>query len=114
MTRPHSPTDPAFGQTKSPAPPGHLEVELRITESPASGWSRLWAWLLAPAEKDSADEGADKLASTRPEERRRVLRDLETRVQVDRELVSVSVGLLPVLVDSANSTRLLRCTTSWP
>ena len=57
---------------------------------------------------------SDKLASTSPEERQRVLRDLETRVQVDRELVSVSVGLPPVQLDSYNSTRLLRCTTSWP
>jgi hypothetical protein len=49
-----------------------------------------------------------------PEERQWALRALESRVQVGRELVSVSVGLPPVLVDSVNSTRLLRCTTSWP
>ena len=55
-----------------------------------------------------------KLVSTSQEERQRVLRDLETRIQVGRELLSVSVGLPPVLVDSVNSTRLLRCTTSWP
>ena len=55
---------------------------------------------------------AGKLASTSPEERQRVLMDLETRVQVGQELVSVSVGLPSLLVDSVNSTRLLRCTTS--
>jgi len=48
---------------------------------------------------------SDKLASTSPEERQRVLRDLETRVQMNRELVSVSVGLPPMLVDSYNNTR---------
>lgn len=48
---------------------------------------------------------SDKLASTSPEERQRVLRDLETRGQVGSERVSVSVGLPPVLVESVNSTR---------
>ena len=60
------------------------------------------------------DRIADKLASASPEERQWVLKMLETRVQVGRELVSVSVGLPPVLLDSVSSTRLLRCTTSWP
>ena len=58
------------------------------------------------------DRIADKLASTSPEERQWVLKMLEARVQVGRERVSVSFGFPPVLVDSVNSTRLLRCTTS--
>ena len=57
---------------------------------------------------------SDKLTSASPEERQWVLKMLETRVQVGRERVLVSVGLPPVLVDCVNSTRLLRCTTSWP
>ena len=59
MTHCHCPTVPPLGQSITPdASLGHLEVELRITESPAPGWSRLWAWLLAPSEQDSADGGA--------------------------------------------------------
>jgi site-specific DNA recombinase len=60
------------------------------------------------------DQIADKLTGASPEERQWVLKMLETRVQVGRERVCVSVGLPPVLVDSVNSTRLLRWTTSWP
>ena len=59
MTHCHCPTDQPTGQSTPDASPGRLEVELKITESPAPGWSRLWAWLLAPAEKDTADEGDD-------------------------------------------------------
>ena len=59
MTHCHSPTDPHPGQSAPDASPGRMEVELKVTESAAPGWSRLWAWLLAPSDQDSADEGAD-------------------------------------------------------
>ena len=56
MTHCNCPTDSPTGQSASDAPPGRLEVELKITESPAPGWSRLWAWLLAPPEQDNDSE----------------------------------------------------------
>ena len=59
MARINSEPKPHCGQSKPDSSPGRLEVELKINKSPAPGWSRLWAWLLAPAEKDSADEGGD-------------------------------------------------------
>ena len=33
--------------------------ELNITESPAPGWSRLWAWLLSPAEDETPTDNPD-------------------------------------------------------
>ena len=56
MTHCHCPTDPPLGQSIIPdASLGRLEVELKITESPAPGWSRLWAWLLAPQDPPEAE-----------------------------------------------------------
>ena len=58
MTHSHCGTDPPTGQSTPDAPPS-LQVELKITESPAPGWSRLWAWLLAPPEQDDDSDGDD-------------------------------------------------------
>ena len=60
------------------------------------------------------DRISSKLASSTPEERRWVLQTLQTRVSVSPESVDVSVGVPPLLVNSVNNTRLLRCTTSCP
>ena len=84
---------------------GRLKGELAVIEQ---------QHLALEAMEQVRERISDKLASTNPEERQWVLKMLETRVQVGRERVSVSVGLPPVLVDSVNNTRLLRCTTSWP
>ena len=60
MTHPYCPIDPSTGQSTTPdASPGRVEVELNITETPAPGWSRLWAWLLTPSEQDSTDQGGN-------------------------------------------------------
>ena len=59
MTQRHSPTDPPPGQSAPDASPGHVQVDLNVTESAAPGWPRLWAWLLSPAEQDSANEGGN-------------------------------------------------------
>ena len=59
MTHCYSPTDPPPGQPTPRASPGHLEVELKITESAAPGWIRIWAWLLTPEEPPAEAEPDD-------------------------------------------------------
>ena len=59
MTHCHCPTDQPNGQSTPAASPGRMEVEVKITESPAPGWSRLWAWLLAPQDPPAEAEPDD-------------------------------------------------------
>jgi chromosome segregation ATPase len=82
---------------------GRLKGELAVIEQQHAALEAL---------EQARERIFDKLTSTSPEERQWVLKVLETRIQVGRERVSISVGLPPVLVDSVNKTRLLRCTTS--